>query len=381
MVDGFRSTLWVRMLFRRRWFIVVRNYIKLFFPRAPQLYPMVDDRDQLDNAEKVVISWPEHYPKPKVGLVRDRREYPYWTKFERFLRNNQIPFDYYEVHQSNWVKAAGQYDVILWAPGESTNYVLQETRRKTYILEKFCGKACFPSLDALMWNEDKLTQYELLRMNNFPVIETFISQDLDEILKKLPQLEYPLVAKTAAGAGSVGVELVKDSRQAERISKAVFSAVGRETFWSYFRQKNYVYFQKFLPNEGYDLRVIAVGNRVFGYYRDVPQSEFRASGMGLVRKEALPADAVQLAMELIKKLDLVIASVDMLRDNTGKLHIIEMSAFITVETPEQLHVNGLPGAYVFDSSGLHHFEPGKFWIQELALSEFFKRWLLKQKAS
>jgi len=35
---------------------------------------------------------------------------------------------------------------------------------------------------------------------------------------------------------------------------------------------------------------------------------------------------------------------------------------------------------VFDSSGAYQFEPGKFWIQELALSEFFERWLLRQKA-
>jgi glutathione synthase/RimK-type ligase-like ATP-grasp enzyme len=70
-----------------------------------------------------------------------------------------------------------------------------------------------------------------------------------------------------------------------------------------------------MPNAGYDLRVIAVGNKVFGYYRDVPQGEFRASGMGMVRKGILPEDAVHLAMQVIKKLDLVIAAVDMLRDS------------------------------------------------------------------
>jgi hypothetical protein len=70
----------------------------------------------------------------------------------------------------------------------------------------------------------------------------------------------------------------------------------------------------------------------------------------------------------------------MLRDPDGKLHIMEMSAFIQVDTAGQLEVEGIPGAYVFDSSGTYHFEPGKFWIQELALKEFFVRWLLEQKA-
>jgi hypothetical protein len=71
----------------------------------------------------------------------------------------------------------------------------------------------------------------------------------------------------------------------------------------------------------------------------------------------------------------------MLRDSNGKFHIIEMSPLIQVDTPGQLHVDGVPGAYVFNSSRKFAFEPGKFWIQELALKEFFERWLLKQKAS
>lgn len=381
MLDSLRSTLGVRKVYRRRWFIVLRNYVKLIVPSLPQRYSQVDDRSQLDGAEKVLITWPKHRPKPRVGLMRDRGELPYWTKFERFLRNNQIPFDYYEAHQSNWMAAAGQFDVLLWVPEEAVPYCVEEIRRKMYILENFCGKSCFPSFDTLMWHEDKLTQYELLRMNGFPVVETFISHNLEEVLATLPRLEYPLVAKSSTGAGSMAVELVKDRWQAERISKAIFSSNGRATFWPYFRQKDCVYFQKFQPNSGYDLRVIAVGNKVFGYYRDVPHGEFRASGMGLVRKEAIPADALQLAWQLARKFDWIMVAVDMLRDPAGKLHITELSAFIEVGTAVQLEVDGVPGVYVFDSSGAYHFEPGKFWIQELTLKEFLERWLRKQKSS
>lgn len=215
----------------------------------------------------------------------------------------------------------------------------------------------------------------------FPVIETFISHSAPEALEKIQQLDYPLVTKVPVGAGSLGVELVKNAGEADAIVRQAFSPVGRTVYWPYFRQKDYIYFQKFTPNEGYDLRMIAVGNKVLGYYRDVPKGEFRASGMGIVRKGTLPDDAVQLAMDMIKKLDLVIAAIDMLRDSNGKFHIIEMSPLIQVDTPGQLHVDGVPGAYVFNSSGKFAFEPGKFWIQELALKEFFERWLLKQKAS
>ena len=376
MLNYFRSTLWARKLYRQRWFITLRNFAKLAFPKPPQHRLEIDDRDQLNSAEHVLIAWPEHCPKPRVGLVRDRREYPYWTKFERFLNNNQIPFDYYEVHQSNWLKAARQFDAILWVPDGATVHLVEEIRRKTYILEKFYDKVCFPSFDTSMWNEDKITQYELLRMNNFPVVETFISHDLCEILKELPQLEYPLVAKTSTGAGSAGVELVKDSRQAVRLAKTIFSAVGRATFWPNFRQTDYVYFQKFQPNEGYDLRVIVVGDIVMGYYRDVPKGEFRASGMQTDRYAALPADAIKLGRELARKFDEVVIAVDMLRDpSDGKLYITELAATPTMYNDDSVYVDGVKGIYAFDSLGEYKFQPFNCLANELILREFFeKKW-------
>lgn len=374
MLKEIKSSLWVRKLYRTRWFWTIRNIVRDLVQKAPVIHTIIDDRHELDTAEQVVIAWPSNRAKPRVGLIQDRKAPPYWTKYERFLRNNQFSFEYYDIHQSDWLATSKQFDVIIWAT-EGAAPEIEEQKRKTFLLEKFCGKVCFPSFETLMWSEDKIYQYEWLQMFNFPVIETFISHSASETLAKIQQLDYPLISKVPVGAGSLGVELVKNSRQAETLTKEAFSRVGRPVYWPYFRQKDYVYFQKFMPNAGYDLRVIAVGDKVFGYYRDVPQGEFRASGMGLVRKGTLPKDAVQLAMQVIKKLDLVIAAVDMLRDSAGKLHIIEMSPLIQVDTPGQLHVDDVPGAYVFNSSGTYTFEPGMLWIQELALKEFFERWL------
>ena len=42
---------------------------------------------------------------------------------------------------------------------------------------------------------------------------------------------------------------------------------GRETYWPYLKQKNYVYFQKFIHDSLYDLRVIIIGNKYFGYFK------------------------------------------------------------------------------------------------------------------
>jgi glutathione synthase/RimK-type ligase-like ATP-grasp enzyme len=373
MKTEIKSFLWIRKLYRTRWFWTIKNWIKELIQKSPHNISILDDRDQLDDADQVLLTWPAEHVKPSIGLVRDRNNPPYWTKYERFLRNNQFPYEYFDIHRSDWLEAAKPFDVIIWG-FEGVAPEIDEHKRKIYTLEHICGKNCFPSFETSMWYEDKIYQYEWLKLNNFPIVETFVSHSYSETIERIKQSTYPMVSKVHVGAASLGVELVNSARQAQAIARQVFSPLGRKTYWPYFRQKGYVYLQNFLPNQGYDLRVIAVGNRAFGYYRDVPKAEFRASGMGLVRKAALPEDAVKLAMRLIRELNLVIASVDMLRDLDGKLYIIEVQPNITVETPEQLHVDGIPGAYVFDSSGSYKFEPCKLWIQELALHEYFKRW-------
>ena len=378
MIKEAKSRVFVRKLYRTRWFWILRNFIRGIFQQSPIVHPIVDDRQQLDmdemKAEKIIIDWGDQCLKPRVGLVRDRREYPYWTKFERFLKNNQIPFEYYTVHNSNWVAAAEKFDVILWATEEATSYNVEESRRKVYILEQLLGKTCFPSFDTLMWNEDKITQYELLKIYKLPIIDTFISHDLNEIRNLTSEFSYPLVTKLSTGAGSVAVELIKNGKQARTIIKDIFSVDGRKTYWPYFRQKDYVYFQKFQPNEGYDLRIIVIGNNVLGYYRDVPGGEYRASGMNTVRFGAIPEAAARLAREVARAFNEVVVAVDMLKSPLdGKFYIIELGAMPTIDLPGDLIVNGVKGVYFFDAFDRFIFKPGIYWTQEFMLREFFQR--------
>lgn len=63
-------------------------------------------------------------------------------------------------------------------------------------------------------------------------------------------------------------------------------------------------------------------------------------------------------------------AVDMLHGLDGNYYIIEFSPFFQMETPEQLHLDGIAGRYIFDENDNYYFEPGKFWLDELALKEF-----------
>src|SRR6185436_15692335 len=108
---------------------------------------------------------------------------------------------------------------------------------------------------------------------------TFVSYNYEETCSQIEKLDYPVISKLITGSGSYGVELVKDATQAVKLAKQAFSPRGRSTYWPYIRQKDYVYFQKFVEKDSYDVRILVIGDDAFGYYRKAPKGDYRASGM------------------------------------------------------------------------------------------------------
>lgn len=91
-----------------------------------------------------------------------------------------------------------------------------------------------------------------------------ISNDKQDALHLVEKLHYPVVHKIDTGSGSPGVELVKDQNQARMIVQQASSISRWANYSVYYKQKNYVYFQDFIPNDGHAIRVIICGNWAFG---------------------------------------------------------------------------------------------------------------------
>ena len=92
------------------------------------------------------------------------------------------------------------------------------------------------------------------------------------------------------------------------------------------REKGYVYFQEFIPNNTYDTRILVVGDRCFSSRRYVRKNDFRASGSGsgdhspnFTSKESL-----KIAFDLADKLNIQSLSLDLIIDN-NQFKITEMS--------------------------------------------------------
>jgi len=331
---------------------------------------IIDDRNSLDVVDVFTIDWPSHIEKPKIGIVQDRGHYPKWTKYSRFLEHNSFEYEFYNIHAHDWIERAKGFDVIIGF-FSSEFWHLQEMREKYFFLEKFLGKTTYPSAEHANLYENKKLEAYITKLHGLPFANTYISHDKEDALHLLETLRYPLVSKIVPGSGSMGVELVHNSTQARRIVERAFSRNGRRTYFNSFRQKNYVYFQDFIPNDGYDIRAMVVGEKWgFGYYRKVLEGDFRASGMDLVEKRELPEEALQIARQVNEIVKSPMLAVDMVHGLDGQYHIIEYSPTCLMKLPDQMLIKGIPGYYVFNDAGSFHFETKRYWPHDLFVTEF-----------
>ncbi len=371
------------------YYSALREYLNTFLKRIPFIYklnlkarersgniiPFSRLASHLGSAEEIKANVPGDIT---VGLVKDdicdSPEYftrrASWPKFERFLLVNKIKYSFYDIHKSTWQEEANAYDIIIWQP-RSTPDLLPEAKSKIYFLEKYLRKRCFPSFDQLWSYEDKIHASFLYNYFRLPVIPTFSTYSKSDALEYADRTEFPVISKITTGSASCGVDKLKNKKSLVRYINSIFSGIGRKTYWPFIRQINYVYFQQFISTAKFDLRIIVVGTRFFGYYRFPNKGDFRASGSGNVLKKELPEDAMRLALKTKETLNAISMAVDMLfSEAEQKYYIIETSIFCGIDTAEQLVVDGIAGYYEYQDDKFT-FREGRFWIQELALKEFF----------
>jgi len=357
-------------------------FVKKIFTPYYQKYIFNDNI--LNNSNNVYLDWPNEVIKPKIGLIKDFANIDfipynaYWPRFEKFLKNNNFEYILFNINEKNWLDYVKKCDAIIYRT-PSEQYSQYEAKMKIWFIENILKKKVLPNYKSLWFYEDKIAQYYILKELGLPVIDTFISFSYSEAKNYIEYCNYPFVSKLTTGSGSLGVEIVKNKREAKRIVNKIFND-GYVTGYSYFKQKDYVYFQKFLENCEYDLRVIVIGNKLFGYYRLTPKDDFRASGAGLVVKKEIPVDALDFTYNVVQKLGVPFLAVDLLKDVISNQYLInEVSVFIQVDTDEQLHVDGKPGYYERVDEGKYIFKEGKYWIQEFILEEFLKREYLNNR--
>jgi glutathione synthase/RimK-type ligase-like ATP-grasp enzyme len=357
-------------------------YLEKVVVRLKERYGEFLVGDRLDAlADVSPVSLEEAVPAGfRVGLVMDLNHYgdriqkvAHWYKYERFLIHNNIPYSIFSIHRSDWIEEAKRFSLVIFRPDVSP-WALQEARTKIDFLEKKLHISCFPSSEEIWSYEDKIRLAYLYRQLRIPHVPTFISHSKEESLAYSQACRYPLVSKINTGSASRGVRLIRSPREARKFIRKVF-AEGVPTYWPGHHQKDYVYFQPLIRHKGYDLRVIIVGDKAFGYYKLVKKGDFRASGSMFIQKSALPKQAIERAYRIKQQLKHTFLAVDFLeQQDTGEFLVLEASVFVDIYTASQAIVQGIPGYYLLRQHPFRmEFVPGKIWLQELVLLELMKQ--------
>ena len=357
------------------------SFGKNYLIRSRKVIPYTKVEEYLSLAP--VVKMRDYIKKPFVGIVKDGFRFDQyvsplssWIYYERFLKENDIPYEFYDIYAHDWQEKALLFDLIVWRT-ESTPEDMYIAESKIYILENVLHKKCFPSFHEVWQYEDKNRATYLYHALDIPCIPTIVSNSKRDIFNILDKHVYPFVSKVHIGSASSGVKKIKTKKQAAHFVNKVFSLRGAKTMFPYLRQKDYFFIQDFVPDATYDLRIIIVGNKAFGYYRYPDKGDFRASGAGNYEKKELPENAVRLAIDIKNKLNSRLLGIDFLYSSSLQQYfVIETSLFNQIDTPEQLVVDGVAGYYDISSDKMV-FKEGKFWIQELLMQLLVENWCVE----
>ena len=134
------------------------------------------------------------------------------------------------------------------------------------------------------------------------------------------------------------------------------------------RDRNYIYFQDFLPNNTFDIRIVVIADKAIGLRRGVRKGDFRASGSGNFDYKEINKELVEIAFSTAEKLNLQSVAFDFIFK--GKVPVIvEMSyAFGTKG------ILNAPGYWERDLSFVKGFFDPRIWMIEELIEECnFKR--------
>jgi glutathione synthase/RimK-type ligase-like ATP-grasp enzyme len=292
---------------------------------------------------------------PRTGSFSDR-----WIEY---CKTNLMQYKTVNCYDSDIIEQVKGFDILLW-------HWVQHDALAMSVAQKIVGSAenmgvvVFPN-KATFWHfDDKVAQKYLLEAINAPLVSSYVFYQKEKALEWAEQTTYPKVFKLKSGAGSANVRLVKSKEEAvglclkafgpgivsqqgyfgdakiklrkigtfpqfidklKRLPKYLLSSVIIQQQMP--RERGYIYFQDFMPGNQYDTRITVIGNRAFGYTRNVRPDDFRASGSGLISYDLKRIDmqCVSIAFDVADKIRSQSMAFDFIKDENGKPKLVEIS--------------------------------------------------------
>lgn len=300
--------------------------------------------------------------KIKVALhAVDRGWNPQWITY---CQKNNIDYKVFNFYDTDIITQLKEENIthLLWHFHQN-NFRDKIMAHSLLYSVHHLGIKSYPNFETCWHFDDKLSQKYLFESIGAPLAPTYVFYNKIDALKFLQEIQYPIVFKLRGGASSMNVQLIKSKKEGKRLIHKAFSkgfspyssikslknsyqkfSIGKLNLWKLIkahkilfvkptfsklssREKGYVLLQKYIENDGYDIRIEMAGDICWGERRGVRKNDFRASGSGhyYPNPELIPMNIVKLAFDLKNELNLQSIAFDFVLDKDKNPYLIEMS--------------------------------------------------------
>lgn len=318
-----------------------------------------------------------------------------------YCRKKNIPHKLVNCYDNNIIDQLYDCDVLMWHHHHGDYKDVLFSKQLLFSLEQ-TGKYVFPDLNTNWHFDDKVGQKYLLEAIGAPLVPSYVFYLKKDALYWVNETSFPKVFKLRGGAGASNVKLVKSKTEAIKLVNRAFGKGfsqfnrfgnlkerfrkyrdGKDTFAGVLKgigrliiptdfakkhppEKGYIYFQDFIPNNKYDVRIIIIGNKAYGIKRMVRDNDFRASGSGniIYDRHQIDENCVKIAFNVNRKLNCQSIAFDFVFDEMGRPLIVEISYGFAVNA-----YDSCPG---FWDSNMTWYE-GKFNPQEWMIENLINK--------
>lgn len=285
-----------------------------------------------------------------------------------YCEKNHIDYKIVNAYDSNIVQQLSDCDAFMWHHYHANYKDVLFAKQLLFSLQQ-SGKVVFPDFNTEWHFNDKVGQKYLLEAIGAPLVPSYVFYSKNEANDWIESTTFPKVFKLRGGAGAENVKLVHTKKDAHKLVKKAFgcgfpqysSFDNLKERWRKYRlgmtsmtnvlkgiirifykpefakmhapEKGYIYFQDFIPNNKFDIRICIVDDKAFALKRQTREGDFRASGSGNIvyDKNQIDERCVKIAFETSNKLKTQSAAYDFVFDNDNKPLIVELSYGYTVK--------------------------------------------------
>ena len=298
--------------------------------------------------------------KPKIAIHNS--SVGFHSRWVDYCKSVGISYRLVNCYSTDIMQQVEGCHALMWHHGQSNPRDILVARDILAALEH-AGIKVFPDFRTAWHFDDKVAQKYLFEALDIPAVPAYVFLNRKEALRWVEKSEFPKVFKLRRGAGSAGVRLARSRAEARRLIKCafgrgfriydpwrnlkermfkvrmgtmgvmdLFKGVARFCFPPRYtqilgRERDYVYFQDFVPGNRSDIRVFVCGDKLCALTRMTRPGDFRASGSGLLdyNPDRIDKTIVASGFEIADRVGADALAMDFVMDHEAKPLLIEIS--------------------------------------------------------